>query len=176
MGPIPRLAAAVVVGLALLAPVPASALSEPRTSTDVCSVVPLETLALGAGNPLRSGIPSATPPGNGQCVFSAVDASSGIDVELTVSTHRKRDMQELAYPFGSRKIFERIYGRSKAVDGVGARAWYAYADEIGRQAALLVVKRNLAVQVVLTGGVNTSTARDQATAIATVTLQALTQP
>ncbi len=167
-------AAAMVLSLPALDVAPARAAPEPRTSADVCSVVPKKVLELGTGNPLRDGIASATSLGNGSCRFAALDDVDGVDVELTVSTHRRRDAARPGYAFGSLNAFERIYGDARRVRGVGKRAWFAYATEINRQAALLVIRHDTAVQVVLSGSVHGRAAgRKQAVAIAKVTLKAL---
>lgn len=150
--------------------------TDPANSVEVCAIVAKEAIAIGAGNPLRAGIPSATPLGNGQCRFSAV-SDLGVDIELTVSTHRRRDVDRPGYPFGSREAFERIYGDSRRVRGVGKKAWFAYGATVGRQAALLAIRSNLAVQVVVSGGVtDAKQGRKQAVAIAAVTLKALEAP
>jgi hypothetical protein len=173
--------AAVAVAAALAAPVigaaTAYAVPEPRTSADVCTMVPKKLLELGTGNPLQDGIAAATPVGNGSCRFAPANEADGITVELTISTHRQRDARRTGYPFGDRTAFDRIYGPSKRISGVGKHAWFAYERTISHQAALLAVKRNVAVQVVLNGGIETSSlARKRAFAIATVALKVLTLP
>lgn len=170
------IAAAIAATIALAVPLAGTgnAFAEPRTSDDVCALVPKETLGLGAGNPLRDGVATTTPLGNGSCRFASTVDAGGVSVELTVSTHRKTDQDHAGYPFGRRDAFERIYGTSKRVKGVGSRAWYTYSTEITRQSALLVVRKDTAVQVVLTGRVEREVkGRKQAVAIAEVALKAL---
>ena len=156
---------------------PAAPIIPTAGRTDVCAVVPAPTLAIAAGNRLRPGIPAATPLGDGSCRFAATDVSDSIDVELTITMHRRRDAKRTAYAFGTRTAFERIYGDARRVRGVDGRAFYTYSNDIGRQSALLVIRHNTAVQVVLNGSITSpSKGRSQAMAIADVTLNALAGP
>lgn len=156
---------------------PAAPIIPTAGRTDVCAVVPATALAIAAGNQLRPGVPAATPLGDGSCRFAAQGVSDSIDVELTISTHRRRDAKRTAYAFGTRTAFERIYGNAQRVRGVDGRAFYTYSNDVGRQSALLVIRHNTAVQVVLNGSITSPTkGRHQAMAIADVTLHALAGP
>jgi hypothetical protein len=171
-------AGALVLALVAVDAAPAlGARSEPKTSADVCVMVEKKVLELLSGNPLRDGIAAATPLGDGQCRFTAINDLDGVDVDLAVSTHRKRDAARRGYQFGTRKGFERIYGDATRVRGIGSRAYLSYTDDISRQAALLILRGNDVVQVVLTGGLaDPAQGRKQATAIAKVVLDVLAKP
>jgi hypothetical protein len=136
---------------------------------DACTLVPEAELEAAAGYALEPGDDIVTTAYASGCGFDATTPSDGPDVGILLSTAASDKVRQTF----SVKTLERDLGKSTKVADLGTRARFSFEQGKIPLAGLLVVDDGAFVEVTLRGATTRREALAEATAIATLVLDAL---